>query len=588
MSRAKLILLATISSAALALAPATEAFAASSNVNSLTASPAIVSGQLFYCPIGATSDFKCTASQIAAFNYSLMSGDCTASSAGVITCTKTGGTAFGGLATLAPGAAGSIAISNGTAWTVFAGNTSGTQFLSEGPSGTPSWATPSGGGSGVSSLSTTCPVSSDQTGAVSLNNGVSTVGVSGTFSITASDCGDLLEFTGAAGTGTLPPIGTASGDVASPYAVSVLNANPVGGASVTIAGNGANINALGLSAASIVLGPGQTASFPVNAAGNGWDADPHSGPHTILTTFSAAGTATFTPNASDVSIMVGCIGPGGGGGSGAYAAASAAVSGGGGGGGASSVLGIFSLAQIGASLTVTTPAGGVGATAPANTGASLAGNNGTRGSNATFGSLLIAFPGGAGSGGQVGTSSGGGGGASFSSAGGNATATAGGSAGVPNGVAGSFGSNGATSAIPGIAGSGGGGADTAAQPGSGGSANVGGPGAGAGGGISTAGAAGPGGPGGDLLGNGNVLGQPAAGANGTSVNALTGAGILGGQGAGGGAGSATTGTPGQTGGNGGTGAGGGGGGSKLATDTTAAAGNGGNGGGSMCITQENL
>ena len=97
MSRIKFFLL----TAAFWLAAIAPSLAASSNVNSLTASGAIVGAQLFYCPVGAATDYKCTAAQIAAYNYSLMSGDCTASGTGAITCTKTNGTAFGTLATLA-------------------------------------------------------------------------------------------------------------------------------------------------------------------------------------------------------------------------------------------------------------------------------------------------------------------------------------------------------------------------------------------------------------------------------------------------------------------------------------------------------
>lgn len=127
MSRIKLLLL--IAAAWAASEGAGQA--ASSNVNSLTASGAIVGSQLFYCPIGASSDLKCTAAQVAAFNYSLMSGDCTATGAGVITCTKTGGVAFGALATLSPGSgvAAALAIAVGSA---------GGPVVNGGAGGTPS------------------------------------------------------------------------------------------------------------------------------------------------------------------------------------------------------------------------------------------------------------------------------------------------------------------------------------------------------------------------------------------------------------------------------------------------------------------
>lgn len=78
--------------------------AASSPTSGLTASGAIVGSQLFFCPISGGSNLKCTAAQVAAFSYSLMSGDCTVSSVGVTTCTKTNGTSFSALATTVPGA----------------------------------------------------------------------------------------------------------------------------------------------------------------------------------------------------------------------------------------------------------------------------------------------------------------------------------------------------------------------------------------------------------------------------------------------------------------------------------------------------
>lgn len=82
------------------------ALAASSNVNSLGASPAIIGSQLFYCPIGATNDYKCTATQLGAFAYSLMSGDATASGTGAVVVSGTNGnpfTSFGGRLSTASG-----------------------------------------------------------------------------------------------------------------------------------------------------------------------------------------------------------------------------------------------------------------------------------------------------------------------------------------------------------------------------------------------------------------------------------------------------------------------------------------------------
>jgi hypothetical protein len=90
----------------------TLALAASSNVNSLTASGAIVGAQLTYCPVGATTDYKCTFTQVDAFINAQFSGDCTASGTGALTCTKTNGTAFGGLATVTAGTGVATAAAN--------------------------------------------------------------------------------------------------------------------------------------------------------------------------------------------------------------------------------------------------------------------------------------------------------------------------------------------------------------------------------------------------------------------------------------------------------------------------------------------
>lgn len=79
------------------------AFAASSNVNSLTASGAIVGSQLTYCPVGATTDYKCTFTQVDTFINAQLSQDCTATSGGVLTCLKTNNVSFGSLATVVAG-----------------------------------------------------------------------------------------------------------------------------------------------------------------------------------------------------------------------------------------------------------------------------------------------------------------------------------------------------------------------------------------------------------------------------------------------------------------------------------------------------
>ena len=73
------------------LTPQEQALAQSKNVSALTPSGAIAGTHLFYCgisPYGSTNDASCSAAQIAAYTYSLMSGSCTATGAGVITCSS--------------------------------------------------------------------------------------------------------------------------------------------------------------------------------------------------------------------------------------------------------------------------------------------------------------------------------------------------------------------------------------------------------------------------------------------------------------------------------------------------------------------
>src|SRR6185312_1016318 len=155
----------------------TLSFGLSSNVNGLTASGAIVGTQLFYCPIGAATDLKCSAAQIAAYNYSLMSGDCTASGTGAITCTKTSGTAFGTLATLTPGTgvATALGVNVGSA---------GAFVVNGGALGTPSGGTltnatglPIAGITGLGTgVGTALAIGAGTTGSFSTQDGVITTG----------------------------------------------------------------------------------------------------------------------------------------------------------------------------------------------------------------------------------------------------------------------------------------------------------------------------------------------------------------------------------------------------------------------------
>ena len=151
-------------------------------------------------------------------------------------------------------------------------------------------------------------------------------------------------------------------------------------------------------------------------------------------------TGTYTPTVGVQFADVYLVAPGGGGGGGALQAASAAVSGGAGGGGGGSNFGTFSIAEIGASQTVTLGAAGTAGAAAATS--TTAGGAGGAGGNASFGSLMYAYGGGGGQGGQLAAASTGGGGggtlaAGVAGASGGVSIGGGGNGGV--GVAGTFG-----------------------------------------------------------------------------------------------------------------------------------------------------
>jgi hypothetical protein len=96
----KKLLLAAVASW-LAFAPA--AYAANVNIDGLPAAASVAGANLLECEQSGTNN-KCTATQMATYVYGLASGDCTITGPGVITCTKTNGTAYGALATATPGA----------------------------------------------------------------------------------------------------------------------------------------------------------------------------------------------------------------------------------------------------------------------------------------------------------------------------------------------------------------------------------------------------------------------------------------------------------------------------------------------------
>lgn len=259
MSRIKFLLLA----AALWAVSISPSFATSSNVNGLTASGAVVGSQLFYCPIGASTDLKCTATQLGAFAYSLMNGDCTASGVGVTTCTKTNGVTFGGLAVLAGLHAGDISYWNGSSWALLTGNSSTQEYLAE-TSGVPSWTQITG-------------------------TSITAVAKSSAYTITSADLGKLFEVTGTS-TITLPALSVGAG-----FNSGVMNANATGGGTVTVTASAGNINSGGVSAGSVTLTPGQTMVYTINAAVSGWDGSTGPAGPTGATGAAGAGTNQYGP-----------------------------------------------------------------------------------------------------------------------------------------------------------------------------------------------------------------------------------------------------------------------------------------------------
>lgn len=83
------------------LALAAPALAANVNIDGLPAAASVGGTDLYECEQAGTNN-KCTPAQLSTYLNSLIFGDCTVA-ADSITCTKTSGTAFSALATLAPG-----------------------------------------------------------------------------------------------------------------------------------------------------------------------------------------------------------------------------------------------------------------------------------------------------------------------------------------------------------------------------------------------------------------------------------------------------------------------------------------------------
>ena len=187
---------------------------------------------------------------------------------GVATALGAAVNASGGIVSPTPAAPGDLAYWNGSAWTKFAGNTSGTQFLVENASGTPAWN--SGPSSGVSSLSYSCPAGGPFTGAVTLPLGIQPIAESTAgWTPAASQCGAWFDATAG---GYLPVIGTAGGDVTNPWFATLKNARTDGTPLTWSTTDGKTINYNGSTATSITLYAGQSVGITPNAAANAWTA----------------------------------------------------------------------------------------------------------------------------------------------------------------------------------------------------------------------------------------------------------------------------------------------------------------------------
>lgn len=150
-----------------------------------------------------------------------------------------------------------------------------------------------GGGSGVSSLSTTCPTTGPLTGAVTLANGVASDSKTASFNPVAADCGKWFEVNSSSAVAVTLP---AYASVGQGYAITIQN---LGTGLITLTPNGGTGLINGSPTATIAAG--NSASFKTNFNGggtpNGWDmisstAAGASGVSSVSTTCPATGPST--------------------------------------------------------------------------------------------------------------------------------------------------------------------------------------------------------------------------------------------------------------------------------------------------------
>ena len=214
----------------------------------------------------------------------------------VLTTLQAAVNAVNGIISPTPTRAGDVVYWNGSNWVTLAGNNSGTVFLSESSAGVPSWAA----NSSSITFTTSCPPTTQTASTINLSNGSNVLAKSTAYTATTAECGSVYEVTGTT-TITMPTI-------ASGLEYTVINANPFGGAIVTVAADATHT--IGNNAAtSITLSPGESVGIAAGSGGTptNWDLGPGLASHGL--TGPGYNTTNFYFDRSTVSQSAGTIAP---------------------------------------------------------------------------------------------------------------------------------------------------------------------------------------------------------------------------------------------------------------------------------------